>query len=149
MKPTKHQSRVLAALLALERRHDWLWWDRDAIGSVVGAGGYHNTIQVSTIARLKDDGLVQSERSSWPMEVVSRIRCGCGLHHWGLTEKGRLIAERLVIHWPAHSLEAVDRVYLRRSFEDEVERAERIASRSQERLEQYRRAAMVRPEEWE
>jgi len=35
---SKHQDRVLLALLALSDAHKWSWWTRDAIGYVVGAG---------------------------------------------------------------------------------------------------------------
>lgn len=58
MKLTKHQKRILAALLELERRYSHCWWSRDSIGQVVGAGGYHSVIQKRTILSLSELGLV-------------------------------------------------------------------------------------------
>lgn len=105
---TKHQRRVLAALLALERKHDLRWWSRDDIGSVVDAGGYHNVIQRTTIAKLKELGLVQTERSSWPEDTQKLVRCNCGVCDWGLTELGRSVAEGLLIKLPKETMARID-----------------------------------------
>lgn len=94
---SQHQKRVLAALHALEDRHHWAWWPREAIGVVVDAGGYHATIQRGTIRRLKALGLVQTERSSWPDNVRQLVRCTCACGTWGLTHKGRVLAAKLKI----------------------------------------------------
>jgi len=94
---TLHQKRVLSALLALERAHDCDWWSREAIGRVVGAGGYHQVIQMSTIDRLRDAGLVKREADSWTEETRQLVRCNCGYHHFGLTDAGREAAEELLI----------------------------------------------------
>ena len=98
--PTAHQTRVLAALLALQRFHGRRWWSRSAIGEVIRAGGYHDVIQRSTIRRLKEAGLVWLERDSWPAKVRKLIRCRCGRHCWGLTRKGAAAARKLRVAWP-------------------------------------------------
>lgn len=86
---TAHQKRILAAMLALETQYGQRWWSRDAIGDVVGAGGYHRIIQVRTMHTLRDAKLVIVEAESFPPEVAAVVRCGCACHHWGLTAKGR------------------------------------------------------------
>lgn len=98
-KLSKHQKRVLAALLALEQAHAWDWWPREAVGEVVGAGGFHNTIQIKTINILKGKGLVQTQRSSWPEGVRDRVRCNCANSQWGLTATGREQATALNVQW--------------------------------------------------
>lgn len=105
---TKHQRRVLAALLALERTHDLRWWDRESIGHVVAAGGYHDVIQRQTIAKLKQLGLVQTERSSWPEQVQQLVGCVCAAAMWGLTDAGRQVAESLLIKLPPETMKRVD-----------------------------------------
>ena len=95
MKLTAHQTRVMAALWALTVEHQCRWWSRDDVGNVVGAGGYHQVIQLGTMARLKAAGLVQTERSSWPAEVQQLVRCGCACFSWGLTAAGRELAKGL------------------------------------------------------
>src|SRR6185503_9637117 len=94
-----HQKRVIAALLALEQSHDWRWWPRYAIGSVVAAGGYHVTVQRRTMRILKSAGLIQTERNSWSNETRQLVRCGCACCCWGLTESGRNVAEQLAVRW--------------------------------------------------
>lgn len=108
--PTKHQKRVLAALLALERTHNHSWWSRDAIGAVVRAGGFHAIIQNNTMDRLREGGLVQWESESWTPEVRSLIRCNCACHNWGLTDEGRAAAESLYIRLSDADRKALDRV---------------------------------------
>jgi hypothetical protein len=71
MSLTLHQKKVLGALLALERKYQWAWWDRDAIGAVVDAGGFHQIIQQTTIDKLRDLGLVQSQAAA--NEITFRI----------------------------------------------------------------------------
>lgn len=112
MSLTIHQKRVLAALLALERKHDWPWWSRDAIGQVVQAGGYHQTIQRSTMVRLRDAGLVLVEAESWSGETRALVRCGCACHNWGLTEAGRETLEELRIRLSKETLRRIDRCSL-------------------------------------
>jgi len=107
MRLSDHQKRVLAALLELELAHDWRWWGRYAIGYVVDAGGYHQTLQLATVAALKAGGLIQTERSSWPAEVVQLVRCNCGCGHWGLTNKGRTKARTLRVLWSAEARERI------------------------------------------
>ena len=103
-KLSDHQKRVLSALLALMRHHDWRWWDRSEIGLIVGAGGYHATIQVSTMRVLKQRGLIQSERSSWDAATQSLVQCNCGCGRWGLTSDGERIADTLPIRWTDEAL---------------------------------------------
>ena len=98
-----HQSRVLASLLALEREHKWYWWPRYAIGHVVDAGGYHVTIQPRTMTILKAEGLVMTERSSWPEGVKALIRCNCACCDWGLTAAGRKVARSINVAWSEES----------------------------------------------
>ena len=95
MKLSPHQQRVIAALWALTVEHQCRWWSRDDVGLVVGAGGYHQVIQLGTMARLKAAGLVQTERSSWPAEVQQLVRCGRACFSWGLTAAGRELAKTL------------------------------------------------------
>ena len=96
MKLTAHQTRVMAALWALTVEHQCRWWSRDDVGAVVGAGGYHQVIQLGTMARLKAAGLVQTERSSWPAEVRQLVHgCNCAGFSWGLTAAGRELAKGL------------------------------------------------------
>lgn len=95
-----HQKRVLAAVLALQQEHNWQWWDRTAIGYVVGAGGFHGTIQLKTVALLKDAGLIRTQRSSWTDEMRSKVNCACGTHNWGLTDKGVEVAKTIRVRWP-------------------------------------------------
>lgn len=96
---TKHQTRVLVALHALYKAHNCEWWSRDAIGSIVDAGGFHQTIQLRTMSILKEAGLVQTQRSSWTEEMRMMVRCSCGCCDWGLTAAGLEFAEsfRVVI----------------------------------------------------
>lgn len=89
---TKHQTRVLVAMLALERHWDHRWWSRDAIGWIVQAGGFHQIIQESTMVRLRQAGLAMVEWESWPPDVQALVRCHCGCCNWGLTDLGRQIA---------------------------------------------------------
>jgi hypothetical protein len=100
MKLTKHQQRILAALLELERVHDCRWWSRDAIGCVVAAGGYHQTIQRRSMLTLSTLGLVLLEVESWPREARRLVRCNCAAYTWGLTEVGRTLAASFRIVWP-------------------------------------------------
>jgi hypothetical protein len=106
---TPHQRRVLAALLALEESHHWTWWTRDAIGYVVGAGGFHGTIQIKTISILKRAGLVQTERSSWNQATRDKVGCNCAYWHWGLTAAGLKAAASAPVRWPEDALERVRR----------------------------------------
>ncbi len=134
MKLTDHQKRVLAAILALEKAHGLRWWDRASIGMVVGAGGYHETIQLKTIAALKKHGLVYSERSSWPESVTQLVKCGCSIFNWGLTQAGRDIAVTLKICWSDEALKRLDSAgwweLASHSYHlDEVEQAEAMAKR--------------------
>jgi len=108
VKPTLHQQRVLAALLALEQEHQCRWWSRHAIGNVVGAGGYHATIQNVAMRALKRLGLVQTERSAWPPEVRDAVRCGCACFYWGLTERGRQAARDVPFHWTPSAIGKVN-----------------------------------------
>lgn len=96
---SKHQKRVIAALFALEQVHGTRWWNRHAIGYVVAAGGYHDVIQIKTIAVLKEVGLVQTERSSWTEDVQSLVRCNCASYQWGLTDAGLGVARDLQLSW--------------------------------------------------
>jgi hypothetical protein len=95
MSLTLHQKKVLGALLALEQQYQWAWWDRDAIGAVVDAGGFHQIIQQKTIDKLRERGLVQSQASHWPAKVQALVRCGCACHYFGLTEAGRAAANEI------------------------------------------------------
>lgn len=95
MNLTLHQKKVLGALLALEHFFEWAWWDRDAIGAVVDAGGFHQIIQQATIDRLIEAGHVQCQASTWSPEQIAEVRCGCALHHFGLTETGRAAAHEI------------------------------------------------------
>jgi len=113
-KLSPHQQRVLGALLALEQKFPCPWWSRTAIGEVVAAGGFHGTIQRSTMATLKGQGLVQTERSSWPAEIAARVRCNCGCCEWGLTALGREQAWTLGIRWPADAEERLARAGVHR-----------------------------------
>lgn len=106
-KLSTHQSRVLAALLELERAHGWRWWSRYAIGYVVSAGGYHETLQMPTVAALKAGGMIQTERSSWPAAVRRLVRCSCGCGEWGLTNRGRTKARALRVLWDEASRERI------------------------------------------
>lgn len=108
---TDHQKRVLAALLALEEKHGCRWWTRDQIGDVVAAGGFHQVIQVSTISRLKQHGLVQTEWRSWPEETQRLVRVNCAGHYWGLTGYGEEVARGLAIRWPAKAIKRVERMW--------------------------------------
>lgn len=100
MKLTTHQKRILAVLLELERRYSWKWWSRDAIGQVVGAGGYHAVIQKRTILLLSGFGLVLLEVESWPSETRKLVHCNCACYRWGLTDAGRTLAETIKVRWP-------------------------------------------------
>ncbi len=100
-KLSNHQQRVLVALLALEQAHGWAWWPRHAIGVVVGAGGFHDTIQLKTITALKKAGLVQTERTSWPAELAARVTCNCACGNWGLTPDGRELAQSFKVRMDA------------------------------------------------
>jgi len=101
MKLSKHQTRVLAALFAIQRKHEWRWWGRAAIGEVVKAGGFHDVIQSRTMLRLRELGLVMLERQSWPPDVQRLVRCSCGMWRWGLTQAGAELADTLRVAWPA------------------------------------------------
>jgi hypothetical protein len=92
MKLTPHQKRILATLVALESEHFHAWWSREAIGSVVAAGGYHQVIQKRTMLALSELGLVLLEVESWPREVRELVSCVCAAYQWGLTEPGRALA---------------------------------------------------------
>ena len=104
MKPSSHQRKVLATLLALETEHAWQWWPRCAIGHVIDAGGYHGTIQLKTMSILKDAGLVMTERTSWDVETRATVRCNCACWAWGLTAAGREMARSMKVGWPADSI---------------------------------------------
>jgi hypothetical protein len=104
---TPHQRRVIAALSALEDAHGYRWWSRVAIGYVVGAGGFHDTIQIKTIALLKARGMVLTQRSSWSEETKAAVSCNCGCWHWGLTALGREEASRIAMRWPESALQRV------------------------------------------
>ena len=98
---TKHQKRILAALLALEQRNDHRWWGRDAIGYLVGAGGYHAVIQKRTMLVLSAESLVLLEVETWPAATRRLVTCNCAAFRWGLTDFGRAIAETISVAWPA------------------------------------------------
>ena len=117
-KLSTHQKRVLAALLELEAAYQWRWWSRDAIGYVVAAGGYHETLQIPTIAALKSGGLIQSERSSWPLEVQRLVRCNCGCHQWGLTNRGRTKARALNVLWDDAGRERIAKARWRNNHQE-------------------------------
>lgn len=97
MKLTDHQKRVLSSLLNLERRHVRRWWSREAIGCVVGAGGFHDVIQKRTMLTLSAASLVMLEVESWPKEVRRLVTCNCAAYRWGLTDAGRQAAEAIPI----------------------------------------------------
>lgn len=92
MKLSPHQKRILAAIVALESEHLHAWWSREAIGSVVVAGGFHQVIQKRTMLALSELGLVLLEVESWPREVRLLVSCVCASYQWGLTEPGRALA---------------------------------------------------------
>lgn len=110
MKLSPHQQRVLAALLALEEQHGLRWWDREAIGHVVGAGGYHQVIQRATMRVLKQAGLIITEWTAMPEEVRPYVRCGCSSYEWGLTDAGRAVATSLNIRWTGEAAERLANV---------------------------------------
>lgn len=127
-----HQKKVLGALLALEIRFEWRWFDRDALGAVVMAGGYHSVIQQRTIDGLIEQGLVQSQASSWSPETVAEVRCGCAAHKFGLTEAGRVAAGEIrfrvteemrarLEHCAYHATNWTERALARERDEDEDE----------------------------
>lgn len=97
MKLSKHQRRVLTALVLLEQKHRWSWYSRESIGRVVAAGGYHQTLQVATVRALKRAGLIQTQRSSWAEVTRQSVRCGCGCCSWGLTDEGRRVAAGFMV----------------------------------------------------
>lgn len=99
MKLTTHQKRILAAMNELNIAHNLRWWDRESIGRVVGAGGFHNVIQIKSMTALKSLGLVMTERESWSEEVRQTVQCGCAQYEWGLTEQGESIAKELSVRW--------------------------------------------------
>lgn len=107
-KPSPHQKRVVAALLALEQRHAWRWWPRAAIGQVVQARGFHRVIQISTMHALRDRGLVCTLRSELPAEVRRWVRCGCCCGEWGLTASGRNMAQAFRVHWAADTKQRIE-----------------------------------------
>lgn len=101
MKLSAHQKRILAALLELERRFGHRWWGREAIGYVVGAGGFHQVIQTRTMLALSSLSLVLLEVESWPAQTRRLVHCSCAAYHWGLTDAGRSLASSLAVRWPA------------------------------------------------
>lgn len=107
-RPSAHQKRVMAALLALEETHAWRWWPRAAVGGVVQAGGFHRVIQIPTMHALRDRGLVCTLRSVLPAEVRRYIRCGCCCSEWGLTAAGRELAQSLRVRWSADTKQRVE-----------------------------------------
>lgn len=127
---TPHQKRVLAAMLALERRYEHRWWSRDTIGQVVDAGGYHQTIQRSTMERLYEAGLVMLEAESWSEEVQELVRCNCSCHNFGLTDAGKAAAESLLIKLTPANQRAIRLAeyetihWLKRSLEDDSDEDE-------------------------
>lgn len=104
---TDHQKRILAAMLELERRHGLQWWSRDAIGSVVGAGGYHSIIQKRTMLAMSAESFVLLEVESWPAATRKLVRCNCAAYRWGLTEAGRNIAASMSIRWTERAIKAI------------------------------------------
>lgn len=108
MKLTKHQARVLAALLGLWERHGCRWWSRHAIGGVVLAGGYHDVIQRRTMIALEAAGLVMLEYESWPPEIRLAVRCNCAFHFWGLTAAGEELARGLKIVWTREAARGIE-----------------------------------------
>jgi hypothetical protein len=132
-KLSDHQWRVLVALAELERAHRLRWWPREAIGQVVGAGGFHSTIQLKTIGRLKDLGLVESERSAWPELLRTAVRCGCACCNWGMTSAGRALVRRRNLPVAQHLLDEVSAISWRSEagphWLDEVEADREIRRR--------------------
>ena len=136
---TPHQRRILAALRALSHKHACPWWSRDAVGEIVGAGGFHQTIQVRTMVALKRLGLVHTEDSAWPENVRNIVRCNCACFHWGLTEKGRALAEAMMIRWSEEVELRIARAYPGlRAFarRDEGEEFEEYEDGEREELEE-------------
>lgn len=105
MKPSKHQQRILATLLALESRHGCRWWSTYPMGTVIGV-----TVQKLSLRRLEQMGLVQTEASNWPSEVRNLVRCPCAWMAWGLTTAGRTAAEALPVCWSDRSLNCIEQV---------------------------------------
>lgn len=95
-------------LLALEGKHGIRWWNRDAIGSVVQAGGFHNVIQTRTMLKLSDLSLVLLEVESWPKETRQLVACNCAAYTWGLTDAGRSLAETFKIRWTGEPEKCLD-----------------------------------------
>lgn len=106
MRPTKHQQRILAAVLALESRHGLRWWSTYPMGTVIGV-----TVQKYSLKILERMGLVQTEASSWPSEVRNLVRCPCAWMAWGLTTAGRTAAEALAVRWSHRSLNCIERAH--------------------------------------
>ncbi len=100
----------------LEATYGVRWWTRDRIGQVVCAGGFHAVIQLTTIRLLKQAGLVQTERSSWPIQIAAAVKCSCGTWNWGLTDPGRAVAARVRMNWTADSLAAVKSLAYQRAL---------------------------------
>jgi hypothetical protein len=114
MKLTPHQKRILATLVALESEHFHAWWSREAIGSVVAAGGYHQVIQKRTMLALSELGLVLLEVESWPREVRELVSCVCAAYQWGLTEPGRALAMEIYdrTRWTAEARDLIKQARL-------------------------------------
>lgn len=91
---SRHQRKVLVAIHALEERCGERWWSTYHIGQVVCAGGYHQSIQLRTMAALRQAGLVLVQYETLPAEVRAHIHCDCYCNRWGLTDDGRRVAER-------------------------------------------------------
>ncbi len=108
---TRHQRTILGALRALTEAHGNRWWSRDAIGQIVCAGGFHQTIQTRSMIVLKQLGLVQTEDSAWPDEIRNMVRCTCACHEWGLTEAGETRANRMEIRWSAEIGEKIAQAF--------------------------------------
>lgn len=83
---TKHQQRILVALLWYDKSQRWL--TRYSIGLKVGNyGGAH----LKSMLKLFDLGLVQYE-SEDALRLVREEVCQCGCDRWRLTDAGRALA---------------------------------------------------------
>lgn len=109
---SNHQKRILAALLALETEHGNRWWDRHVVGSVVGAGGYHQTIQQKSMEALQRGRFILREVDSWPDSIHEFVRCTCAKCFFGLTDKGRELARTMNVRWPDGSVKQLKRAGL-------------------------------------
>lgn len=90
---SRHQRKVLAALLELETAHGSRWWFAHTIGKVVGVGGWHASFRDETWNALKAAGCVEDGPDKY-MDL-------------GLTPIGRIVASEQKVCWTPESRQAV------------------------------------------